>query len=341
MQPNQSTFGRRNFIRITAVAASALGGATVWTLLRRRSEQPAKLRETRLLMGSLASLTVVTDDPAAGREAVADSFDSMQRLESVLSRFRPDSQLSLLNRDGAIQAADPALSAVVGRALEYGEITGGAFDISVEPVLATYRQAAQQGLPMESVAVEPLLAAVDYRQVLVDGNQLWFGGQGMAITLDGIAKGFIIDEGARALTAHGFDRILVEVGGDMMSGPGPDGNWQIAIRSPRPDAGEWIATAGLDGAAMATSGDYFSSFTQDYSLHHILDPRTGLSPAELASVSVVAPSAMDADALSTSLMVLGTTAGLQLVDRLPGVEALLVGKNQLVHRSDGFPIASN
>lgn len=223
------------------------------------------------------------------------------------------------------------------RAREYGQLTDGAFDISVEPLLAAYRRSVEGGAALPEAERQRLLHLIDFRAIQLEPSRVQFAKRGMAITLDGIAKGYVIDEGARVLRSLSFDQILVEVGGDLLSGPPGDRPWRVGIRAPRGAAsGDWMGVALLMDSAMASSGDYLNAFTQDYRLHHILDPRRGVSPAELASVSVLAPTAMDADALSTALMVLGFQAGLELVEQLPGVEALLVGKNLQVAASSGF-----
>lgn len=341
MTLNHTPLTRRNFIRITAMAGSAAAGTALWSRLGRSGDRAIQVQETRLLMGTIANLTVVTGDRRTGEHAVAAAFDRMQLLESILSRFQPNSQLSRLNQDGRLLGANVALSTVLQRAIEYGDLTGGAFDVTVEPLLASYRAAISQGQAPEAIDLSHQLERVDYRQIGLEGDHIALGLPGMAITLDGIAKGYVIDQGARALAERGFDQLLVEVGGDLMAGSHPDGAWRIGVQAPRESMGDLINTVGVSGQAMATSGDYLSAFTRDLTLHHILDPRSGVSPSELASVSVIAPSAMDADALSTALMVLGSSEGLLLVEQLPGVEALLVGKDgQLSMRSAGFPIRS-
>lgn len=326
-----SRVGRRQFIRILAAGAGATLGVRAVKAIGTRS---VPVQETRLLMGSVANLTVLSEDRAAGQAAVGASFERMLELEAVLSRFASDSQLSRLNRVGRVEVAHPALVQVVARAVDYGALTAGAFDISIEPVLQIYRRHAPEVVQGHLPSLMPL---VDYRNIAVKGLRIELRRPDMAITLDGIAKGYVIDEGVATLRRHGFEQVLVEVGGDLMAGVRPVGGWRIGIQTPRPDREAWIATAELEHSALATSGDYMNAFTRDYRLHHILDPRSGLSPAELASVSVLAPTAMDADALSTALMVLGSQAGIQLIERLPGVEALTVGKDLTVRRSRGFP----
>lgn len=326
--PMSISFQRRDFIRIIAVSAP-LSAAAVWLSRRAAASRGmVKIHETRLTMGSLASLTLLARDEDQAREALQATFDRMGDLEALLSRFRPESQLSRLNRVGSVQGADPAFLQVLQCALDYSELTRGAFDVSVEPLLRHFRQSGDES------RIAELLQRVDYRRIQLREAGVRFTAPEMAITLDGIAKGYVIDEGVRRLGERGFDQVLVEVGGDLMAG---SGGWRIGIQSPRSPSDQ-IANVSLTGQALATSGDYLNCFSQDYRLHHILDPRQGISPAQVASVSVTAPTAMDADALSTSLMVLGVAEALQLVEQLPGVEALLVGKDLSLHASSHFPL---
>jgi thiamine biosynthesis lipoprotein len=160
----------------------------------------------------------------------------------------------------------------------------------------------------------------------------------MALTLDGIAKGSVVDGAVAALQAQGYENVLVEAGGDLVGNGRSAANtlWRIGIQHPR-QAGTIMATLPISAQAVATSGDYMNAFTADFSRHHILDPRTGQSPAQSASVTVLAANAATADALSTSLMVMGSEAGLALVERLTAVEALFITKEMQIYRSSGFP----
>lgn len=337
MTENKRKLGRRDMLRISAVAAGGLGIASWGTSAWAHSGRLSEVQETRVLMGSPAQLRLLTADPRRARTAIEAAFSEMERFEGVLSRFRPSSELSQLNRSGRLQTADAGMLQVVERALSYGRLTEGAFDISVEPLLAAHRAASEAGQRLTKAEIEQLRSRVGYESITVQGRRIEFKQPGMAITLDGIAKGFIIDQGAASLRQAGFEQILVEVGGDLMAGQRQESSWRVGVRAPRGGAGDpLLGTAGLLQQALATSGDYLNAFSQDFSLHHILAPGTGLSPLELASASVLAPTAMDADALSTAMMVMGTEAGLGMIERLPGVEALLVDKAMHIRRSSGF-----
>ena len=329
---------RRQALRITAVAgvSVALGGGLTRAFLRRAGLR--ELRETRTQMGTLVTISVVHPDAVAARAMVAETFAVMERLEGLLSRHRKGTPVSRLNRDGVVHDPPPELVEVVQRALEYSSLSRGAFDITIAPLLNVYTSSfSQSGIPPTDSQVREALSRVDYRRVLLDDDRIALGKSGMAITLDGIAKGYIIDRAVETLRERGADQVLVNAGGDMASvGDGLWGNgWRVAIQHPR-DPGRHIGVLRIKGECVATSGDYLQSFTQDRRFHHILDPRTG-SPADgVSSVTIVAPTAMSADALSTAIFVLGPEHGATLLSQLDGVEGVVVTKGQDVISSKGM-----
>jgi thiamine biosynthesis lipoprotein len=181
---------------------------------------------------------------------------------------------------------------------------------------------------------------VDYRHIDCDTRKISFHQSGMSITLDGIAKGYIIDEAVAVLKEYGFYNVMVEAGGDLigLGEKAPRTPWKIGLQSPRSGIGDFLAIFNLQDQALATSGDYMQPFTPDFSNHHILDPSSGVSSRELASASVFAPSAALADGLATALMVMGTS-GLQVLEYLPGCQAYLVTKDMQVLTTPGFQTA--
>ena len=329
---------RRDVLRIGAVAGvgTALGAGLVSELLRRAALHRVSVTRTRL--GTLVTVTVVHPDASAAGAMVDEAFAEMTRLEAILSRHRPDSPLSQLNVAGRIDRAPPALLHVMDQALDYARMSGGAFDPTVAPLLKLYTSRAERGdgLPDED-AVSNTLPLVGYEGVRIEGAGVAFERPGMSVTLDGIAKGYVVDRTVATLLGAGADRVLVDAGGDMASGGqgSVDEPWTVAVQDPRDERGT-VDLVRLSGGCIATSGDYLQSFTEDRSAHHIIDPRTGRSPTRTASVSVVAESAVAADALSTAVMVLGPEAGVRLLEPLDGVEGLVVTKSGEALRTRGF-----
>jgi thiamine biosynthesis lipoprotein len=313
---------RRGFLRISAILGLGVS-AGGWLLAHEAAA--VTVSETRLLMGSIANLTVVGADAANARLALTAAFDRMQALEAIFSRFQPDSWLSRLNRTGSVRGTPPEFRTVIDHAVKVSDLSGGAFDITVEPLLALYRAAARTGDRPNADAVTAAHALIDYHAIDIRGDQVRLLRPGMALTLDGIAKGYVIDEGIRTLEAYGLTKAMVEVGGDLHArGPEP---WRVGIQSPSAAPNAVTRIIEVHNQALTTSGDYVSTFTDDRSLHHILDPRTGLSPTQLSSVSVTAGSACMADALSTALMVMGIESGSRLLQRVGNVRALFIGKD--------------
>jgi FAD:protein FMN transferase len=319
---------RRQFLQITAVTGGLLA-AGYGLGKQAHHAKTAVWRESRYLMGTFINLTLVSASEAHSRAAVQATFAEMARLVALFDHRQPDSPLARLNRDGTLPAAPPELVETISLALRYGDLSGGAFDISMKPLLDQARQATDPSRLDRSL--------VDYRQIVVNGRSITLTQAGMAVTLDGIAKGRVVDGAVAHLGAAGFANVLVEAGGDLVgNGRRADGRpWQVGITHPRqPETA--VFQLAITDQSVASSGDYQHTFTNDFRHHHIIDPHRGQSPTELASVTVTAPTTTDADALSTALMVMGTADGLALIERLPHVEALLVTKTLDIYQSSGF-----
>ena len=329
---------RRQVLRITAVTgvSLALGTSLVRLLIDRAGLH--RVSETRTQMGTVVIVTVVAPELRLAREMVSNAFGEMERLEGILSRHRRDTPLARLNDTRFIRTPPPELVEVMSRALTYSSMTNGAFDVTVAPLLQLYTSRFEAGSrPPADSEIERTLESVDYRRVSVDKDVIVLEGSGMRVTLDGIAKGYIVDQTVRTLVGDGAERVLINAGGDMA--PGGHGSlespWTVGVRDPA-DAQGMLAQLRLGGECIATSGDYMQAFTQDRRFHHIIDPRTGYSPNQASAVTVVTTSAMDADALSTAVMVLGPTEGFQLMKNLDDTEGVIVTKEGRQMRTPGL-----
>jgi thiamine biosynthesis lipoprotein len=293
---------------------------------------PEGYSETREQMGTLVSITVPHPDR---RAAVEEAFAEIDRIESLLSTYIGDSEISRLNREGAVTAGGD-LEAVVRRALHFHSLSGGAFDVTVKPVIDLRRERFEvRGAPPEEAELAGVAGLVDAEGIRI-GNGSIVLPPGVEITLDGIAKGYAVDRAVEILKRHGVNHALVNAGGDVRAmGTKGGAPWKVALQSPR-DPGDYLAVIDLSDRSVATSGDYRRYFDPDMKHHHILDPRTGRSARELISVTVTARTAMDADALSTAVFVLGPEKGLELVEGLEGVEALVVTSDREVLHTSGW-----
>ena len=175
---------------------------------------------------------------------------------------------------------------------------------------------------------------VDYSNISINGSTVTFAREGMGITLDGMAKGYIVDAGVIVLRDEGFSNVLVEAGGDLKASgwKANQEKWKIGIRSPRSGQGEVLETLSVQDRGVATSGDYLQAYSADLHNHHVIDPRVGRSPRRIASVTITAPTAALADGLSTAMMVLGPEDGARVISKMPGCEGIIITKRMEVLR---------
>lgn len=320
---------------MSTAACAALGtGGWFWS-----REQPWQVfRRTSHALGSAITMSVWHRDETAAESALDAAFAELELVESVMSIYRPESQLSRLNQDAALDDPHPHLFTVLNYATAMAKATNGAFDVTVQPLWELYHSAKKQNrLPNES-EVSEARALVGWQRLKVTPTRLQLSGEGMAITLNGIAQGFAADAAMTVLRRAGVAHALIDAGEMNALGGKPDGTtFTVGIQHPRHDDA-FVSMAKLQDRCLATSGDYQTRFSDDFVHHHLFDPHTGHSPTELASVSIVAPTAMAADALSTAVFVLGAERGMDLVRRTPGTDALLVSKSGQITSTEGFPL---
>ncbi len=331
----QRTITRRSLLRSIGYGGAAALSFALWPRLPRQTLPDNPVSASRLLMGGVTTVAVVSTDVEGARAAIAAAFETMQRRVRQFNRYDPTSPLAALNSQGHLRAASGELVALLRQAHAISLASHGAFDVTILPLVNLYRHAGS--LPARD-AVRTALQGVGYQRLFIDGDGVALEGRGMGVTLDGIAKGAVVDAGLATLRQHGFDNCLVEAGGDLAAhGSGPAGRpWRVGLRPPRAEGAAILPRFMIGDRAVATSGDYLNAFSADFSIHHIIDPRRGVSPAELASVTVFAPSAAHADALATTLMVTGLRNGLTLLERYPECDALFIDKHMQTVTTPGL-----
>lgn len=287
-------------------------------------------------LGSDVTMTVLGTDATHANRVLDAAFAELETVERVMSLYRPDSQISVLNRERVLHQPHPYLVEVLTASAETSRLSNGAFDITVQPLWDAFAIAQKQGRLPSDDEVGKARQAVDWRAVEVTKERVRLLSPVQAVTLNGVAQGFAADRAVAALRAHGIEHALVNAGEIGSLGTKPSGDpWKVGVQHPR-QREAFAALAALSSRCLSTSGDYETTFSADFSKNHIFDPRTGQSPSELASVSIAAPTAMQADLLSTTAMVLGPERSLELIAQLQDVDALLILKNGRTLQTSGF-----
>lgn len=291
---------RRRFICIAAAAA----GLELVPLRPGARAQTHLVTWRGVALGAVATMQIHHPDRAVAERLVETSIREVRRLERIFSLYRDDSRLVALNRRGVLEAPPPELVELLGESRRYAEATGGAFDPTVQSLWALYadhfsRPDADPGGP-PARAIETALGKVGIAKVLVSPDRIAFLRQGMALSLNGIAQGYITDRVVSLLRGNGIDHSLVNMGESRALGARPDERpWQVGIADPdQPD--RISETLAIVDQAVATSGGYGFRFDAQGRFSHLFDPKTGLSPNLYRSVTVIAPRATAADALSTA-----------------------------------------
>ena len=291
------------------------------------------------IMGTAIHVELWCDDAARAESALDAVIQEMHRIDASMSPYKQDSELSRVNRDAAREPVrvGEELFELLERAVEFSRASDGAFDITYAAVghLYDYRRGIKPG----EAALARAREAVGWRGLLLDraARTVCFAKPGMRIDLGGFAKGYAADNAAAILARRGIRHAIVAAGGDSrLLGDRCGRPWMIGIRDPR-RRGEVVALLPLADASVSTSGDYERFFDDGATrCHHLIDPRTGKSPAGVRSVTVVAPDGLTSEALSKTVFVLGAARGLRLVEALPGVDAVVVDADGRLYYSSGL-----
>lgn len=326
--------------RRALLALAAVGLLLAVRLYTSKQDNAGRLIHVqRSLMGTVWNIDVMEQGrPEAARQAVEAAYHELERIDRLMSEWKPDSPVSAINQaaGGAGVEAPGELCAILRRGIDYGEKSEGAFDITWRGMGRLWRY-DEDFVPPSDEAIAKARANVNYRDLELTGNRVRLRRAGMSIGLGGIAKGYAVDRALKTIVDAGFPHALVDGGGDIRVSGTKNGNpWQLGIQDPRAGRGTLLGRVAMTGGALVTSGDYERFRMVDgVRYHHIIDPRTGRPARGTSSVSVIAPSAEQADALATAIFVLGREKGLALAEA-EGVDVMLIDEQGNTHRTDGF-----
>ena len=292
-------------------------------------------QEGRELMDTWVSITVYAANDEVADEAIDAAFSRMEEVVAIASIHDPLAEAALLNSNGRLPDPSPELIEILVAAKRFFEISHGTFDITIQPLLELWQYDPSADVQFWDLEPAAQGVAISEAQGLLGVDRItWTGSPdpvvrlepGMKITLGGIAKGYIVDQGLDRLRNMGIRHALIDAGGDIavMGGKPGSAKWEIALRNPE-DETESVAVFEISDGAIATSGNYYRYFDPSAEVGHVMDPRTGFSAFESSSATVVATTCMEADALATAVFILGLVEGLILVNDLEAVEAMVLG----------------
>ncbi len=326
---------RRRFLTVMAAAGASplIGSGPVAANPRGHAGFHANFHDWQgTALGADASLRLWHPDASFAARMIATSVKEIHRLEDIFSLHRPGSEITRLNAAGALSNPSPDLIDVLRDGHRVSIASEGVFDVTVQPLwrlyAAHFRKTPDDKAGPGDAAIRGALSRVGYRKLRTAPARVSFARPDMAITLNGIAQGYVTDRVADLLRDAGFEHVVVNLGEIRTLGGHPEGRpWQVGIKNP---AAPWTIGRMEEVAdtAVATSGGYALRFGPSPSHHHILDPRRGQSANGLLDATVTGPRATLADALSTAVIVAGERESEDLMREFPEYSAI-------VTRNDG------
>jgi thiamine biosynthesis lipoprotein len=302
---------------------------------------PLTVKRAQVHMGTLVTITAVASDKDVANRAIQAGFDEIKRLERLLSTWRSNTELSHVNAEAGrqpVRVSRETLELVV-QSMEMAQLTDSGFNIAVGPAMEAWSFTERQHIPSDE-ELQQLKPLVDWTNIQInnEAQTIFLPHRGMRIDIGGIGKGYAADRAVEEMKRTGAQGGVVALSGDIKTFgvlPERDG-FLVGIKHPREDE-VVIAVIDLKDEAISTAGDYERFFERDgVRYHHILDPQT-LRPARgCQSVTVIAKEGAVADGLDTGIFVLGPTRGMELVERLPDVEAIIIDGEGRVTVSSGL-----
>ncbi|MDR3716459.1 MAG: FAD:protein FMN transferase [Puia sp.] len=306
----------------------------------RKNSQPAVYHKSLLLMGNNFQISAVGESEHWAFERIDAAIAEIRRIESLLTTYRDDSETNLINRNAGVAPVTVSAETfgIIRRSIRISAITQGAFDISygsVDKRLWNF-DTHMQRLPDRETA-KKMVRLINYRNILLDPEKttVFLKEKGMRIGFGGIGKGYAAERAKSIMMERGADSGIVNASGDLAAwGYQPDGKpWTIGIANPN-SAGQIFSYMNITNMALATSGNYEKYIMIDGKKYsHTIDPRTGLPIRGIKSVTIISPNAEVADAMATPVMIMGIRAGLDMIDQIKEIEAIVIDDDDRIHTS--------
>lgn len=332
-------YGMKSEVRRGLLGSGVVICLLVWQLaVARDTAKNSLVSAQRDLMGTTWRIEVADHgNPRAAYSAMNRAWAELERIDALMSEWKPDSPISRINQfagRGAVEAPTE-LREMLQRSIGYSLATEGVFDVTWRGMGRIWHFDDSFKVPTQS-EVDRARPTIDYRKIRIEGNQVSLP-TGFNIGLGGIAKGYAVDRASEVLSQAGFTDSLVDGGGDIrVHGTRLGRSWQLGVQNPRGAHGEVLGVVSLKDAAIASSGDYERfRIVNGVRYHHIIDPRTGWPAAESIAVTVISKTAEQGVVLDKAVFILGAEKGLALA-RAQGVDAMEIDPSGTWHMTPGF-----
>lgn len=292
--------------------------------------KPYAVKGVCSIMGTFVSITAIGGNPEKSRLALSAAFKEMHRINNLMSVHSSESEVSRLNKNKLYRNISSDTLQVIKRSIYFSELTHGAFDITIWPVLHAWQKHAKKNRKPSLKELKEKLNYVGYKNIRINGHHIKFLNTHTAVTLAGVAKGYAVDKAIGTLKKNGIRHAIVNAGGDIRTLGGKTNGvpWKVGILDPR-NRRKFLTTVNLKNQAIATSGGYRRSMSD------LLDPKGGTPVNDIISFTVITEKAIDADVLATAALIMGKEKGIPLIESFREAKGFCVTKDgQLIKISE-------
>lgn len=302
------------------------------------------LTRTELFMGTAIKVSLYD----GGSEKVLDKvFDRVLELENLVSINKEGTEIDELNKNAGIKPvklSDDSKN-IIEKGLYYSSLSSGGYDISIGPLVKLWSIGLPEAkIPTES-EIKESLENINYKDVEINGNEVFLKKKGMLLDLGSIAKGYAADEIAKILVNEGIEKAIIDLGGNIyaLGKKSKESPWKIGVQNPFDDRGNIVGTLLTENKSVVTTGIY-ERFIEDgdKKYHHVLNPKTGYPyNTDIAGVTIIADKSIDADALSTLVFTMGIQNGIEFIENMENVDAIFITNNKNVYKTNGIKESFN
>lgn len=306
-----------------------------------KKEQDELFSRTELIMGTVVKLTLYE----GGSEEILDkAFERVKEIEDLVSVNKEGTEIDKLNKNAGIKPmklSDTSYE-IIDKGLEYSEISKGGYDLTIGALVKLWSIGLPEAKVPSQEEIDTAIKKIGYSKVKINAEtkEVFLSEEGMMLDLGSIAKGYAADEVAEVLKEEGVESAIIDLGGNIFALGSKEGNknWKIGIQNPFDNRGSIVGTIEISNKTVVTSGVYERYIEKDgVKYHHILNPKTGYPyDTEIQGISIIADKSIDGDALSTLVFTKGIDEGLELVNRLDGIDAIFINNKKEVYISEGL-----
>lgn len=328
-----------SIFNIGLLITAIITGIILIILFAARKKENHEVLKSTYALGTIINLKV---NGSNAETAINEAIEKLNDIDDKMSAFKDHSEISKINSKAGIagEVVSEDTYSVVKSAAAYSEILEGTFDPTIRPLITLWNIGTDKEKIPGKTQIEETLKLINYKDIIFKDNSIMLKNKQQALDVGGIAKGFAADKVRDIFYRNNIKSALIDLGGNIFAlGSKEDGTpWKVGLQNPFNDRGEYVGILNVRNKSVVTSGNYERYFMKDgQRFHHIMDPRTGYpSESKIISATIISDNSIDGDGLSTGIYILGVDKALEIIEKIKGIEAILITEDKEIYTTSGI-----